>query len=91
MREHALAVLGGATYVLWNDERFVDVRTVLVTSSRIMRTRPIFSDWSLTFDVAFEPGFYIGTWASSVDFGDGDESNSGIHFVGGLKRFCFSL
>jgi len=22
------------------------------------------------FDVAFEPGFYVGTWASSVDFGD---------------------
>jgi uncharacterized protein (TIGR02001 family) len=25
------------------------------------------------FDVSFEPGFYIGTWASSVDFG-GDNS-----------------
>jgi uncharacterized protein (TIGR02001 family) len=24
------------------------------------------------FDAAFEPGFYIGTWASSVDFGDAD-------------------
>lgn len=23
------------------------------------------------FDVAFEPGFYIGTWGSSVDFGGG--------------------
>ena len=27
------------------------------------------------FDVAFEPGFYVGTWASSVDFGDVDDGS----------------
>ena len=27
------------------------------------------------FDVAFEPGFYVGTWASSVDFGDIDDGS----------------
>lgn len=26
------------------------------------------------FDVGFEPGFYVGIWGSSVDFGDGDET-----------------
>jgi len=28
------------------------------------------------FDASFEPGFYIGTWASSVDFGDSNETGS---------------
>lgn len=28
------------------------------------------------FDVSFEPGFYLGTWASSVDFGDGNDTGS---------------
>jgi uncharacterized protein (TIGR02001 family) len=27
------------------------------------------------FDASFEPGFYIGTWASSVDFGDVDDGS----------------
>jgi uncharacterized protein (TIGR02001 family) len=27
------------------------------------------------FDATFEPGFYIGTWASSVDFGDIDDGS----------------
>jgi uncharacterized protein (TIGR02001 family) len=27
------------------------------------------------FDASFEPGFYIGTWASSVDFGDIDDGS----------------
>jgi uncharacterized protein (TIGR02001 family) len=27
------------------------------------------------FDVSFEPGFYVGTWASSVDFGDVDDGS----------------
>ncbi len=28
------------------------------------------------FDASFEPGFYLGTWASSVDFGDGTGNGS---------------
>jgi uncharacterized protein (TIGR02001 family) len=28
------------------------------------------------FDASFEPGFYLGTWASSVDFGDGNDTGS---------------
>jgi uncharacterized protein (TIGR02001 family) len=27
------------------------------------------------FDASFEPGFYLGTWASSVDFGDVDDGS----------------
>lgn len=27
------------------------------------------------FDASFEPGFYVGTWASSVDFGDIDDGS----------------
>lgn len=27
------------------------------------------------FDMSFEPGFYLGTWASSVDFGDVDDGS----------------
>ncbi|MEZ5573476.1 MAG: TorF family putative porin [Halioglobus sp.] len=28
------------------------------------------------FDASFEPGFYIGTWGSSVDFGGGNDTGS---------------
>lgn len=28
------------------------------------------------FDASFEPGIYLGTWASSVDFGDGNDTGS---------------
>jgi uncharacterized protein (TIGR02001 family) len=28
------------------------------------------------FDASFEPGFYLGTWASSIDFGDGNDTGS---------------
>ena len=26
------------------------------------------------FDVSFEPGFYLGTWASSIDFDNNDNA-----------------
>lgn len=28
------------------------------------------------FDSSFEPGFYLGSWASSIDFGDGNDTGS---------------
>jgi uncharacterized protein (TIGR02001 family) len=28
------------------------------------------------FDVGFEPGFYLGTWGSSIDFGGGNDTGS---------------
>jgi hypothetical protein len=39
---------------LWErNEQFADVRGVKVGTSRIMRTRPIFRDWRLTFVVTY--------------------------------------
>lgn len=38
---------------LWNDDRFVLEALVRVSTSRIVRTRPQFPDWSLTFDVFY--------------------------------------
>ena len=40
---------------LRKDKRFWDVRSVRVQQSRIMRTRPIFPVWALTFTLSFLP------------------------------------
>jgi len=40
---------------LWNDNRFRDARSVVVSRSRLMRYRPIFTDWSATFEINFDP------------------------------------
>jgi len=39
---------------LWDNESYRDVRGVRVGTSRVMRTRPIFRDWSLTFTIQFD-------------------------------------
>ena len=41
---------------LWTDERFRLVTGVRVGQARIMRTRPIFRDWSAEIFVDFLPG-----------------------------------
>jgi len=40
---------------LYEDPRFVDVRGAVVGKARIMRTRPIFRNWSLDIEVNFDP------------------------------------
>lgn len=40
---------------LWKDGRFADARSVVVQRSRVMRCRPIFHDWSASFEVVFDP------------------------------------
>jgi len=41
---------------LWErSEEFADVRGVKVGTSRVMRTRPIFRNWKLSFTVSFNP------------------------------------
>jgi hypothetical protein len=42
---------------LMHDERFIDIRGVVVPSqkSRVQRTRPIFREWELKFTIAFLP------------------------------------
>lgn len=39
---------------LFSDRRFVDMRSVKVGTSKVMRCRPIFRDWSCSFTVLFE-------------------------------------
>ena len=39
---------------LFKSSRFVDTRSVVVQKSRVMRTRPIFPEWSARFTVAFD-------------------------------------
>ena len=40
---------------LYADQRFVDTRGVRVQRARIMRTRPIFRQWSATVEVTYDP------------------------------------
>lgn len=40
---------------MWEDGRFTDVRCVGQMKVRIMRCRPIFSDWALEFSVVYDP------------------------------------
>jgi hypothetical protein len=40
---------------LWEDSRFIDVRGVKIGTSKLMRYRPIFLEWSTEATVAFNP------------------------------------
>ncbi len=40
---------------LWADERFRDVRAVKVSRASIMRCRPKFENWSITFSLEYDP------------------------------------
>lgn len=40
---------------LWADGRFRDMRGVRIQRNRIIRCRPIFRNWGLTFKVSYEP------------------------------------
>ena len=42
-------------YELWEDEAFRLQALVIVNSSRVMRTRPMFKDWSADVEVDFNP------------------------------------
>ena len=42
---------------MWASERFYDSRGVKIGQSRVLRTRPMFESWSVTFNVEFEPEF----------------------------------
>ena len=39
---------------LWSDANFVDIRSARVGSSRVDRTRPIFYDWQVDFDLLID-------------------------------------
>ncbi|MFZ3286537.1 MAG: hypothetical protein WA191_06770 [Telluria sp.] len=38
---------------LWDDTRFIDCRGVKVGTAKIMRYRPIFTEWAVELDIAF--------------------------------------
>lgn len=40
---------------LWADGRFLDYRSVKVSGKRVMRARPYFPTWALTFTVSYLP------------------------------------
>lgn len=39
---------------LWEDGGFTDVRGCRVNQAKVMRTRPIFADWALEFEIKFD-------------------------------------
>lgn len=39
---------------LFNNKRFVDIRSVKVGTSKVARCRPVFRDWRLTFTIVYE-------------------------------------
>lgn len=51
-----LAYIGPRTREgLWENPDFVDVRSVKVVTARVDRTRPIFREWQLDFDLYVDP------------------------------------
>lgn len=40
---------------LWEDESFRDLRTCVVGTSRVLRCRPIFSQWKVETGITFDP------------------------------------
>jgi hypothetical protein len=40
---------------MWDSGRFTDIRSVVVQRARLMRCRPIFTDWKLVFTIQFNP------------------------------------
>ncbi len=46
---------------LWADGRFCDYRGVAVGQAKIMRARPIFPGWSLSFSLPYDPDTVDGT------------------------------
>ena len=37
---------------------FIDCRSVKIKTSRVMRTRPIFKNWQLSFQLMYDPGIF---------------------------------
>lgn len=72
----AVASSVGVAQVQAEEDSFYEVsaNVALTSDYRFRGISQTDEDFALQggFDVEFSPGFYIGTWASSVDFGDGD-------------------
>ena len=44
-----------------------------------------------SFDWSHEKGYYLGVWASNVDFGDGDQGNTEFDFYAGVAREYYGI
>jgi len=69
----ATTLMSGTGYSLAGDDGFeISGNVALVSDYRFRGISQTGKDAAIQggFDASFDPGFYIGTWASSVDFGD---------------------
>jgi len=66
-----------STQLLAADDFAISVNIALVSDYRFRGISQTGEDAAVQggFDASFEPGFYVGTWASSVDFGDIDDGS----------------
>lgn len=57
---------------LWEDESFRDQRMVKVQTSKVLRTRPLFEEWGLEFDIEFNPDLVqpemIKRWVETMGY-----------------------
>jgi hypothetical protein len=71
----------GSTQAVAGDEFEISGNVALVSDYRFRGISQTDEDAAIQggFDASFEPGFYVGTWASSVDFGGGNDTGSLRH------------
>jgi hypothetical protein len=62
---------------LWLDQRFIDCRGVKVGTAKVMRYRPIFTEWACELDLSFNP-----------DVIDGSEVKKALADAGALIGVC---
>jgi uncharacterized protein (TIGR02001 family) len=80
----------GSTQVLAADDFAISGNVALTSDYRFRGISQSDEDPAIQggFDASFEPGFYLGTWASSIDFGDvspGDYSTVEVDYYGGWR------
>lgn len=68
----------GSTQAVAGDEFEISGNIALVSDYRFRGISQSDEDPAVQggFDVGFEPGFYLGTWGSSIDFGGGNDTGS---------------
>jgi uncharacterized protein (TIGR02001 family) len=68
----------GSTQVLAADDFAISGNIALTSDYRFRGISQSDEDPAVQggFDASFEPGFYLGTWASSIDFGGGNDTGS---------------
>ncbi len=68
----------GSTQVLAADDFAISGNIALTSDYRFRGISQSDEDPAVQggFDVGFEPGFYLGTWGSSIDFGGGNDTGS---------------